>query len=69
MRYLKDDCLKLVFYSARARNEIVCFVRNRKDLMMRNDQLDPYTYYYYRFEYNGVYSNTGRTKTAPLEEN
>ena len=31
------------------------------------DQLNPYTYYYYRFKYNGIYSNTGRTKTAPLE--
>lgn len=32
-------------------------------------QLEPYTYYYYRFKYNEVYSNTGRTKTAPLEDN
>lgn len=32
------------------------------------DQLEPYMYYYYRFKYNEVYSNTGRTKTAPLED-
>ena len=37
-------------------------------IKIKIDQLDPYTYYYYRFNYNGVYSNTGRTKTAPLED-
>jgi len=33
------------------------------------DRLEPYTYYYYRFNYHGVYSNIGRTKTAPLSSN
>ncbi len=37
-------------------------------IKIKIDQLDPYTYYYYRFEYNGIYSNTGRTKTAPLAD-
>ncbi len=37
-------------------------------IKIKIDQLDPYTYYYYRFKYNGIYSNTGRTKTAPLED-
>lgn len=27
--------------------------------------LEPYTWYYYRFKYDSVYSVTGRTKTAP----
>ncbi len=37
-------------------------------LKIKIDQLDPYTYYYYRFKYNGIYSNTGRTKTAPFKD-
>lgn len=37
-------------------------------IKIKIDQLDPYTYYYYRFKYNGTYSNTGRTKTAPLAD-
>ncbi|RLA64645.1 MAG: hypothetical protein DRQ78_05885 [Epsilonproteobacteria bacterium] len=37
-------------------------------IKIKIDQLDPYTYYYYRFKYNGIYSNTGRTKTAPSED-
>ncbi len=31
--------------------------------------LSPYTYYYYRFNANGKYSMTGRTKTAPSGAN
>lgn len=37
-------------------------------IKIKIDQLEPYTYYYYRFKYNNVYSNTGRTKTAPLDD-
>lgn len=31
-------------------------------------QLEPSTYYYYRFEYDGITSQVGRTKTAPLPD-
>lgn len=34
-------------------------------IKVKIDALEPYTYYYYRFEYEGIYSNIGRTKTAP----
>ncbi len=34
-------------------------------IKVRIDQLEPYTYYYYRFRYAQKYSRTGRTKTAP----
>jgi alkaline phosphatase D len=37
-------------------------------IKVKIETLQPYTYYYYRFLYNGVYSNTGRTKTAPAKE-
>ncbi|HIF14075.1 MAG TPA: T9SS type A sorting domain-containing protein [Bacteroidetes bacterium] len=39
-----------------------------KDYTLKVDVggLQPYTYYYYNFEYNGTSSLTGRTKTAPL---
>jgi len=37
-------------------------------IKIKIDQLDPYTYYYYRFKYNGIYSNTGRTKTASSKD-
>jgi alkaline phosphatase D len=32
------------------------------------DGLEPYTTYYYRFSYNGVASQVGRTKTAPTAD-
>ena len=35
-------------------------------IKVKIDHLEPYTYYYYRFNYHGVYSNIGRTKTAPM---
>lgn len=35
-------------------------------IKIRADDLEPYTYYYYRFRYAKRYSRTGRTKTAPL---
>ncbi len=37
-------------------------------IKIKIDQLKSYTYYYYRFKYNGIYSNTGRTKTAPSKD-
>lgn len=40
---------------------------NTKDYTIKHDVtgLQPFTYYYYRFRYDGKYSITGRTKTAP----
>jgi len=37
-------------------------------IKIKIDQLDPYTYYYYRFKYNDMHSNIGRTKTAPSKD-
>ena len=37
-------------------------------IKVKIESLQPYTYYYYRFLYDGVYSKTGRTKTAPAKE-
>ena len=48
--------------------ELTAYHEYSHAIKIRIDQLEPYTYYYYRFKYNGIYSNTGRTKTAPLPE-
>ena len=37
-------------------------------LKVQVNQLDPYTTYYYQFQYNGAGSVVGRTKTAPLPD-
>ncbi len=48
--------------------EVTAYHEYSHAIKIRIDQLEPYTYYYYRFKYNDIYSNTGRTKTAPSEE-
>ncbi len=48
--------------------ELTAYREYSHAIKIRIDQLEPYTYYYYRFKYHGVYSNTGRTKTTPLVE-
>jgi len=48
--------------------ELTAYHEYDHTIKIRIDQLEPYTYYYYRFKYNGIYSNTGRTKTAPEKD-
>jgi alkaline phosphatase D len=50
------------------KKELMAYHEYNHAVKIKIDQLDSYTYYYYRFKYNGIYSNTGRTKTAPLAE-
>jgi len=48
--------------------QLIVYYEYDHAIKIKIDQLDPYTYYYYRFKYNNIYSNTGRTKTAPLDD-
>ncbi len=48
--------------------ELIVYSEYDHAIKVKIDQLDPYTYYYYRFKYNNIYSNIGRTKTAPAED-
>lgn len=48
--------------------ELTAYSEYNHAIKIKIDQLDPYTYYYYRFKYNNIYSHTGRTKTAPAED-
>lgn len=58
---LKEDFEDILFS-----RQLIAYKEFDHAIKIKINELAPYTYYYYRFQYKDTYSNTGRTKTAPL---